>query len=331
MTTGASTSPLLSVRDLGVAFAGLEADVHAVDGVSFDLAPGETLALVGESGSGKTVTALALMGLLAAGTTRMSCTHVLFEGVDLSRADRETLRRLRGDRIGMIFQEPMTSLNPLMRIGAQVDETLMVHRRLGRQAARTRTLELLAMVQLPDPEALAEAYPHQLSGGMRQRVMIAMALACEPSLLIADEPTTALDVTVQAQILALLSRLKDRLGMALILITHDLGVVAEIADRVLVMYAGRAVESGSVDDVLDRPAHPYTLGLLQSTIRLGGDPGSRLPEIAGTVPVIHCPPERCTFAPRCPRAAPLCEDARPAERTLGPGRWAACARLGADG
>jgi oligopeptide/dipeptide ABC transporter ATP-binding protein len=297
-----SAAPLLEVRDLRVSFRGEAGELPAVRGVSLRLEPGETLALVGESGCGKSVTALALMRLLepngrVAGTLR-------FRGEDLSRLDEEGIRRIRGAEIGMIFQEPMTSLNPVFRIGDQVGEVLELHRGLGREAARRAAVELLARVRIPDPARRAEQYPHELSGGMKQRVMIAMALACDPALLIADEPTTALDVTIQAQILELLRALRRDAGMAILLITHDLGVVAQFADRVAVMYAGEIVEEGAVRELFREPLHPYTRALLRALPRPGRR--GRLDAIEGTVPSPGELPPGCAFSARCGEALARC-------------------------
>jgi oligopeptide/dipeptide ABC transporter ATP-binding protein len=274
-----------------------------VDGVSLEVQRGRTTALVGESGCGKSITSLAVMGLLP-GVARISGGRIEFDGVDLSRQSPDELRRLRGDRIAMIFQEPMTALNPVLRVGEQIAEPLRVHRGLAARAARERTVELLQRVGIPEPQQRVDAYPHEMSGGMRQRVMIAMAIACEPALLIADEPTTALDVTIQAQILALLRELQRQSGMAILLITHDLAVVAEFADRASVMYAGKIVESGPVRELLDSPRHPYTQALLRSmpvldAVVVNEDGRGRLPVIPGEVPRPHNRPGGCAFHPRC--------------------------------
>lgn len=307
---------LLGVRDLSV----LVGSVPAVEGVSFSLGRGERLGLIGESGSGKTLTALAVMGLLPEGVRARG--QVEFAGEDLLSLPEPQLCRLRGDRLAMVFQEPLTALNPLMRVGDQVAEPLQLHLGLPRSQARPRALELLQRVQLPDAAEKMRAYPHQLSGGQRQRAMIAMAMACSPDLLIADEPTTALDVTVQAQILALLNRLVEEEGSSLLLITHDLAVVAEVCQRVMVMYGGRIVESGSVEEVFERPRHPYTQGLLDAIPPLDRDlPGRRLPAIAGTVPGLGQFPPGCPFRSRCPRADSLCESMPP---LVGDGRAVAC-------
>ena len=275
-----------------------------VEDVSFAIAPGEMLALVGESGCGKSVTALAIMRLLAPGIHR-TAGHILFDGTDLAPLDNEAMRRLRGNRIGMIFQEPMTSLNPVFTVGDQIAEVLRIHRDLSSRAALARAAELLDLVGLPTPAAQLGRYPHQMSGGQRQRVMIAIALACEPRLLIADEPTTALDVTVQAQILALIDRLRRRLDMACLLITHDLGVVAEFCDRAAVMYAGRIVETGPASEVFASPRHRYTDALVRS-MPARNPPGEVLPAIPGQVPPPGARGDGCAFAPRCQAALAVC-------------------------
>ena len=308
----AAAQPILSVSDLTVTFSSDSGPVPAVRGVSLEVRAGETLALVGESGSGKSVTSLAIMRLTPAAPR----THITGQAV-LTRADgtahdlltlsEAQVRALRGDAISMIFQEPMTSLNPVHRVGEQIAEALRHHRALDRRAAMRRATELLELVGIPEPTRRLQAYPHHLSGGMRQRVMIAMALACDPQILIADEPTTALDVTVQAQILDLLQDLQQRTGMAIVFITHNLGVVAEIADRVMVMYAGRIVEEGGVVPVLRQPRMPYTQGLLASVPRLGWSHAGReeLAFIPGAVPDAHRQPPGCAFEPRCRHADPV--------------------------
>ncbi len=290
--------PLLSVRDLAVVFSGQRGAVRAVDSVSFELEAGETLAIVGESGSGKSVTALSLLQLVP-DPGRIESGAIEFNGRDLQSLPERELRKLRGNRIAMIFQEPMSSLNPVMTIGAQVAEPIRVHRGVSRKEALARAGELLERVAIPDARERLGSYPHEFSGGMRQRVMIAMALACEPELIVADEPTTALDVTVQAQILALLKGLTRETGAALILITHDLGVVARYADRVAVMYGGRIVETASAQDLYASPRHPYTLGLMASVPRLDDSGGRRLVPIPGQPPDLAQLPRGCAFAPRC--------------------------------
>jgi peptide/nickel transport system ATP-binding protein len=292
---------LLDVRDLSVRFKTDDGSTHAVDRISFILAPGEVLGLVGESGCGKSVTTMALLGLLPPAAVVTG--QVLFEGADLLRIKGRQLRHVRGGEIAFVFQEPMTSLNPAFTVGRQIGETLSVHFGLSKRAARDRTLALLDLVHIPAPQRRIDEYPHQLSGGMRQRVMIAIALACDPKILIADEPTTALDVTIQAGILDLMRELRERLGTALILVTHNLGVVADIADRVVVMYAGRKVEEAPVHELFASPQHPYTIGLLGALPRRGVQ---RLQEIPGRVPSVAALPDACAFAPRCPRASEQC-------------------------
>ncbi|MFZ4756769.1 MAG: ABC transporter ATP-binding protein [Burkholderiaceae bacterium] len=322
-------SPLLEVRDLRVSLRTARGPAEAVRGVSFSLERGQTLGVIGESGCGKSVTALALMGLLPE-TARIDGS-VRFAGRELVGLPDAELCRVRGDRIGMVFQEPMTSLNPLHTIGRQVAEPLRLHRGLGAGAARAEAVRLLERVGLPDARRRVDAYPHQLSGGQRQRVTIAAALACGPDLLIADEPTTALDVTIQAQILDLIADLVAERGMALILISHDLGVVAENVDRMLVMYGGQIVEQGPTPVVFARRAHPYTRGLFGARPRLGGARGERLATIPGTVPDLIDLPAGCPFADRCTRVIPACRAAPPPEVALGDGHGARCLRIGDDG
>jgi len=314
---------LLDVRALRTTFTTANGPVTALHDVSLHIDRGETLALVGESGSGKSVTAYSIMGLLPRRTARIAGGQALFDGTDLLALDARAMQDIRGNRIAMIFQEPMSALNPVMRIGDQIAEAIRLHRQVTRAQAAERAVGLLEQVRMPSPAARAGDYPHQLSGGMRQRAMIAIALACEPDLLIADEPTTALDVTTQAQILALLKRLQAETGMAMLLITHDLGVVAETADRAAVMYAGRIVEHGDVGDLLSHPTHPYTAGLLASLAIEALPPGARLPEIPGTVPPLSAMPPGCAFAPRCAHALPRCRTEIPTLRSEG-GRQTAC-------
>jgi peptide/nickel transport system ATP-binding protein len=294
------TELLLEVQDLSVRFKTDEGAVHAVDRMSLALSPSQVLGIVGESGCGKSVTALSILGLLPSTATVNG--SVRFEGAELLGASRSRLRKIRGRKISFVFQEPMTSLNPVLRIGNQIEEVVREHMNLSRRAARGRVLELLDLVHIPDPGRRVEEYPHQLSGGMRQRVMIAMALACDPKILIADEPTTALDVTIQAGILDLLRELRERLGTAIILITHNLGVVADLADRVVVMYAGRKAEEAPVGELFAHPQHPYTIGLLGAVPRAGAARNGRLQEIPGRVPSLAELPGHCAFADRCPRA-----------------------------
>ena len=301
---------LLELRDLVTVFDTADGVARAVDGVSFSIDRGETLGVVGESGCGKSVTALSILRLVPEPPGRIESGSVLFQGVDLLHMSEPELRAIRGNEIAMIFQEPMTSLNPVFTVGFQVAEALRLHRGLGKREAESEAVRMLELVEIPDAESRARDFPHQLSGGMRQRVMIALALSCTPSLLIADEPTTALDVTIQAQILELLGELQQRLGMALLLITHDLGVVAERADRVMVMYAGRVVEQGPADSVLASPRHPYTRGLIASQPRLGAT-GERLQPIAGMVPRLTELPSGCHFRTRCSLATDRCEREEP--------------------
>ncbi len=311
-----SPAPLLSVEHLRVGFATEGGLVQAVDDVSFEVSPGEVLAIVGESGSGKSVTAQTIMGLTRSKNARIEGT-AKFEGEDLVEVSDATLRRLRGDRVAMVFQDPMTSFNPVYRLGAQIGEAIRAHRGdVSKQEARARAVELFEAVGIPDAASRVDDYPHEFSGGMRQRAMIAMALALEPDLLIADEPTTALDVTIQAQILELLRELNRKRNLATILITHDLGVVAEIADRVLVMYAGRVVEQGTLDEIFFDPQHPYTWGLLGSLTRLDKPRPQRLPQISGAPPSLLALPEGCSFRPRCPHEFGACAVLPPLEARL---------------
>jgi len=323
--------PLLDVRNLSTHFFTRQGRLQAVDGVSFGIEAGETLALVGESGCGKSVTAASIMRLVPDPPGRIVGGEISFQGRDLLKLAEKDMRAVRGNRIGMIFQQPMTSLNPVFTIGGQIAEVVREHRKVSRSAARRRAVELLDLVRIPDPDRKAREYPHRLSGGMRQRVMIAIALACEPALLIADEPTTALDVTTQAQILDLLDDLKQRLGMAMLLITHDLGVVAQTAHRVLIMYAGRVVEEATAEDLFRTQLHPYTRGLLQSlpTPHLDADGARRRPplrEIAGAVPSLAALPAGCRFAPRCAYALDACRGADVRLEPFAGGRAAACLR-----
>jgi peptide/nickel transport system ATP-binding protein len=320
-------APLLDVQDLKTWFYTRDGVTRAVDGVSFSIAPGETLAVVGESGCGKSVTSLSILRLVAEPPGRIVGGSIRFQGRNLLDLSEAEMRAIRGNEIAMIFQEPMTSLNPVRSVGRQIAEVLVEHEGIGEGEAVRRAEDLLRLVQIPDPARRVREYPHQLSGGMRQRVMIAMALACSPQLLIADEPTTALDVTIQAQILELMRDLKARVGAAILLVTHDLGVVAEMAERVVVMYAGRKVEEASVEDLFERPRHPYTKGLLNSVPRLGvsleGESG-RLQEIPGLVPALDGSLIGCAFAPRCPLAQDLCRQVAPSFEPKAPAHAAAC-------
>ncbi|MBE3583015.1 MAG: ABC transporter ATP-binding protein [Limnochordaceae bacterium] len=303
-------SKLLEVRDVSVSFFTYAGQVHAVRGISFDVNAGETLAVVGESGSGKSITALAIMGLIPE-PGRLTGGHIYLDGQDITTFSEHQMQHIRGARVGMIFQDPMTSLNPTMTVGRQIAEGIQQHQGVGAKKAFDQAVEMLELVGIPQAAARARQYPYQFSGGQRQRVMIALALACRPALLIADEPTTALDVTIQAQILDLMKQLQERFGMAIILITHDLGVVARLADRVVVMYAGEIVESGSADALFYNPQHPYTRGLLRSVPNLTVNRQARLLSIPGAPPDLFRVPTGCPFAPRCPVALQVCERQTP--------------------
>ena len=316
-------SALLQIDGLRTVFDTSEGEAVAVDGLELSIAAGETVGIVGESGCGKSVTALSVMRLIQSPPGRIAAGRILFEGRDLLALDEKQMRSVRGNEIAMVFQEPMTSLNPVFPVGAQVGEALRIHRGFSRADAEREAIRMLELVEIPEAAARSRDYPHQLSGGMRQRVMIAMALSCEPKLLIADEPTTALDVTIQAQVLDLLGALKERIGMAVMLITHDLGVVAEQAERVIVMYAGRVVEEGPVDRVLSNPVHPYTRGLLASQPALGQEHGE-LKTIPGMVPRLTELPAGCRFRDRCDRAEPRCSSTDPTLTDCGPAHRAAC-------
>jgi oligopeptide transport system ATP-binding protein len=314
---------VLELRNLSTSFFTQDGEVQAVRGVSFSLESGETLGIVGESGSGKSVTALSILRLLS-GTARITGGEVLFQGIDLAKASEAELRDIRGRRISMIFQDPMTSLNPLIPVGRQVGEMIAAHRKLPRGELRRRTLELLESVKIPEPEKRRHAFPHEFSGGMRQRVMIAMALALRPEIMIADEPTTALDVTIQSQILNLLRAEQGEMGMAIIFITHDLGVVAELCSRILVMYGGMILEEAGAEDLFNRPAHPYTLGLLNSMPHLEMDRSRKLLPIPGSPPDMLRPPRGCPFSPRCPWTRRICRLETPAYYSPGEGRRSRC-------
>ena len=314
---------LLSIEDLSVRFGTERGQVQAVDGVSLHVNEGETLAIVGESGSGKSVTALSILRLLG-DAGQVDRGRIVFEGQDLVQAPLDAIRRIRGDRIAMIFQEPMSSLNPVLTIGKQVAEPIWQHRQQSWKEAYQQAGELLQKVAIPDAQARLKDYPHQFSGGMRQRVMIAMALACQPRLIIADEPTTALDVTVQAQILDLLKNLTKEMNSSLILITHDLGVVARYADRVAVMHGGRIVESASAARLYKQPKHPYTQGLMNSIPTLGGGPGARLNTIVGQPPDLANLPAGCAFHPRCAHAQDACKQSKPSLTEIEPDHHRAC-------
>jgi peptide/nickel transport system ATP-binding protein len=326
--SAATVEPILDIAELRTWFFTRDGVVRAVDGVSFHVIPGETLAIVGESGCGKSVTALSILRLIPSPPGRIVSGAIHFAGRDLLGLSEAEMRQVRGNEISMIFQEPMTSLNPVLTIGRQIAETLTLHQGLGHRAALAKAADMLRLVHIPEADRRIGEYPHQLSGGMRQRVMIAMALACNPKLLIADEPTTALDVTIQAQILDLMRELKQKIDAAIVLITHDLGVVAEMAQRVVVMYAGRKAEEAPVATLFRRPLHPYTKGLLNSVPRLGAsldhERAPRLAEIAGTVPSLREPIPGCPFEARCVFATEICRREMPAFDEKEPGHFAAC-------
>ena len=323
---------LLMTENLKTHFYTKRGIVKAVDGVDLAVKKGTVTGLVGESGCGKSVTALSVMGLVPSPPGRIVEGRILFEGEDLTRKSPSEMAQLRGRDISMIFQEPMTSLNPVLPVGRQVGEPLRVHTKLGREKIKNKVVEMLDLVGIPEPASRLGSFPHQLSGGLRQRVMIAMAMICEPKLLIADEPTTALDVTIQAQILELMKDLMKRLDTSIILITHDLGVVAEICDEVYVMYAGKVVEKGTVFDIFDAPAHPYTRGLLRSIPGIGASsPGGKLYSIDGTVPSLLNLPAGCRFAPRCAKALPYCHQKEPEMVPLGGSHFARCLCAGEGG
>src|SRR5215204_3030619 len=315
---------ILQVKDLRISFSTYAGEVEAVRGISFDLRRGETLAIVGESGSGKTVTAKSLMRLLPKANTLIKGGEAIFEGENLLKLSEQQMQKIRGSKIAMIFQDPMTSLDPTMRVGKQIAESLRKHLGLSGQRAKERAVELLTLVGIPNPEDRVRQYPHQFSGGMRQRVVIAIALSCEPQILIADEPSTALDVTIQAQILELLRELQEQLGMSVILITHDLGVVAHTAHRIAVMYAGKVVETGTLREVFYNPQMPYTWGLLSSIPLPTADRSQDLIPIPGSPPDMHDPPKGCPFTPRCPYAMRICAEEMPGYTTFSAEHKAAC-------
>ena len=315
---------LIRIRNLQSSFFTPDGEVKAVDGVSFEIEEGKTLGLVGESGCGKSVTALSIMRLVPSPPGRVVGGEIFYRGRDLLKLKGEAMRKIRGNEISMIFQEPMTSLNPVFTIGNQIGEAIRLHQGLGKKETREKTIEMLQLVKIADPGSRIDDYPHQLSGGMRQRVMIAMALSCNPSLLIADEPTTALDVTIQAQILELMKELQEKLGMSLLLITHDLGVVAEQADEVAIMYAGKVVERAKAKAIFDRPLHPYTVGLLNSLPGVAGNKKKRLIAIPGMVPSPLELPSGCRFRDRCPKAAGICAEGEPQLVEKGKDHWVSC-------
>ncbi len=317
-------APVLEVEGIKTRFNTADGTVHAVNGISFKIFPGELLGVVGESGSGKSVTMMSLLRLLPMPPAEIVAGSARFDGLDLISLDDDAIRQVRGAKIGFVFQDPMTSLNPVLTIGYQITEPLREHLGLGREAARRRAVELLDLVGIPNAAGRLGDYPHQFSGGMRQRVMIAMALACDPKLLIADEPTTALDVTIQAQILELVKRLRSELGMAIVWITHDLGVVAGLADRVMVMYGGCVVERGTVKTLYAHPRHPYTRALMNTLPRIEGDRGERLTSIKGQPPDLFAEPASCPFMERCPHAFEHCGTANPPLLDVGGGHEVAC-------
>lgn len=317
---------LLEIRNLTTSFFMEEGELKAVHNVSFKLPKGKTLGIVGESGCGKSVTALSIMRLIAEPPGKIVEGQILYRGTDLTKIPLGEMRNIRGNKISMIFQEPMTSLNPVFTIGNQIEEAIALHQDLSPKGVKNKTIEMLKLVGISDPERRAKDYPHQLSGGMRQRVMIAMALSCEPELLIADEPTTALDVTIQAQILDLLRKLQKEFGMSIMIITHDLGVVAEMADEVIVMYAGKIVEQASVNEIFERPLHPYTIGLLKSipSLQMAGGKVERLETIPGMVPNILELKGGCPFEERCFLRVPHCKAEEPKLREITPNHWVSC-------
>jgi len=315
---------LLQVKNLRTSFFTPEGEVRAIDGVNFEIDQSKTLGLVGESGCGKSVSSLSIMRLIQSPPGKIVGGEIFYKGRDLLKLNNEEMRKIRGNEISMIFQEPMTSLNPVFTVGNQIGEAIKLHQGLGKRETREKTIEMLRLVKIADPDTRVDAYPHQLSGGMRQRVMIAMALSCNPSLLIADEPTTALDVTIQAQILELMKELQQKIGMALLLITHDLGVVAEQADDVAIMYAGKIVEHSHTRAIFTKPFHPYTVGLLNSLPSTGGAKKKRLDAIPGGVPSPRRLPSGCLCRDRCPRAAELCAQVEPPLVAKEPGHTVAC-------
>ena len=318
---------VLEIKDLKTHFFTYEGVARAVDGVSYRLAKGEPLGVVGESGCGKSVTALSVLRLIPAPPGKVVGGEILFKGQNLLKLPEDQMRKIRGNRISMIFQEPMTSLNPVFTVGNQIQETFKLHQGLSKKESLEKTVEMLRFVNIPTPDKCVRRYPHELSGGMRQRVMIAMALACRPEILIADEPTTALDVTIQAQILDLMNRLKEELGMAIILITHNLGVIAEMVHRVLVMYAGKVVEEAKTRTLFESPRHPYTMGLLKSIPRLGDKfrlGKVRLSEIPGVVPSLYELPPGCKFSTRCPSVMDICRQKEPELKEIGESHYCSC-------
>ena len=321
---------VLQVENLHVSFDSYAGEVHAVRGVNFEVKESEVLAIVGESGSGKSVTAQTIMKLNPMPPARIKEGVINLDGIDIVKASEKEMQTIRGKLVSMIFQDPMTCLNPTMKVGKQLTEAIVIHQKITKEEAKKQAIELLELVQIPNAAERAEQYPHQFSGGMRQRVMIAMALSCNPKLLIADEPTTALDVTIQAQIMQLMRKIKDEIKTAIILITHDLGVVATLADKVAVMYAGVIVENGTAEDIFYRPSHPYTEALLRSLPTINTDRGEQLVSIPGTPPDLYAPPEGCEFASRCRYCMKICKTAAPQMQTVAEGHIAACWKLHPD-
>jgi oligopeptide transport system ATP-binding protein len=318
------TSSLLNVRHLETRFFTSDGIVHAVNGISYSVNPGETIGIVGESGSGKSISVLSILRLIPSPPGKITNGEILFEGIDLLKMDEKNLRQIRGNQISMIFQDPMTSLNPVLTIGKQITESIQLHLGLTQKQAKNRAIELLQQVGIPDAKRRISQYPHQFSGGMRQRVMIAMGLACQPKLLIADEPTTALDVTIQAQVVELIKKLRQEMGMSIIWITHDLALLARLADRILVMYGGQIVEQATVNQLYRNPRHPYTIGLLNSLPRLDGERQQKLQAIEGIPPDLINYPKGCPFAPRCAFAIDRCIEADPSLETVEPQHEVAC-------
>ncbi|MFT4417221.1 ABC transporter ATP-binding protein [Fredinandcohnia humi] len=315
---------IVEVKDLHVTFDTSAGKVHAVRGISFEVKKGEAIAIVGESGCGKSVTAKSIMRLLPSPQAKIDSGSILVNGEDVVKKSEKSMQKIRGNEVGMIFQDPMTSLNPTAKIGEQIAEGIMQHSKISKKQAIEKSIKMLELVGIPQPERRVNQYPHEFSGGMRQRVMIAIALACSPKLLIADEPTTALDVTIQAQILHLMKDLQMKTDTSIILITHDLGVVAEMCSRVVVMYAGEIVESGNVEDIFANPNHPYTKGLLKSVPRLDMDKNEKLSTITGTPPDLLDPPKGCSFFPRCEHAMKICADYKPEFEVVGQSQYSSC-------
>jgi oligopeptide/dipeptide ABC transporter ATP-binding protein len=315
---------LISIKNLKTNFYTYAGVVKALDGINLDIYKGETLGLVGETGCGKSVTALSIIRLIQWPPGKIDEGSIMFEGRDLLKLSNKDMQQIRGNKISMIFQEPMNSFNPVFTIGDQITEVLMLHQKMNKKVAKAKAVEMLKFTGLPAPERVADSHPHELSGGMLQRAMIAMALACQPALLIADEPTTALDVTIEAQILTLMKDLKDKIGSTILIITHDLGIIAEVCDRVGIMYAGNIVELGNADTIFHQPAHPYTNGLISAIPKLSTKRGERLETIPGNVPNLIYPPTGCRFHPRCSKAMDICKKEKPGVYRLGDGHFVSC-------